>query len=52
MFFPPLLFIAELLVVVSNQLLEVDAYVMRVSIIGVFLLTLGLTSLGLGLGTL
>ncbi len=52
MFFPPLLFIAELLVVVSNQLLEVDAYVMRLSIIGVFLLTLGLTSLGLGLGTL
>ena len=52
MFFPPLLFIAELLVVVSNQLLEVDAYVMRLSIIGVFLLTLGLTGLGLGLGTL
>jgi len=52
MFFPPLLFIAELLVVVSNQLLEVDAFVMRVSVIGVFLLTLGLTSLGLGLGTL
>lgn len=52
MFFPPLLFIAELLVVVSNQLLEVDAFVMKVSIIGVFLLTLGLTSLGLGLGTM
>lgn len=52
MFFPPLLFIAELLVVVSNQLLEVDAYVMQLSIIGVFLLTLGLTGLGLGLGTL
>ncbi len=52
MFFPPLLFIAELLVVVSNQLLEVDAYVMQVSVIGVFLLTFGLTSLGLGLGTL
>ena len=52
MFFPPLLFIAELLVVVSNQLLEVDAYVMSVSVVGVFLLTFGLTSLGLGLGTL
>ena len=52
MFFPPLLVIAELLVVVSNRLLEVDTYVMNVSIIGVFLLTLGLTGLGLGLGCL
>ncbi|MBT6594990.1 MAG: hypothetical protein HOB34_02730 [Nitrospina sp.] len=52
MYFPPLLFIAELLVVVSNQLLEVDAFVMQVSVAGVFLLTFGLTSLGLGLGTL
>lgn len=52
MFFPPLLVIAELLVVISNYLLAVDAYVMNVSIIGVFLITLGLTGLGLGLGTL
>ena len=52
MFFPPLLVIAELLVVASNHLLEVDDYVMTVSVIGVFLLTLGLTGLGLGLGTL
>jgi ABC-2 type transport system permease protein len=52
MFFPALLVIAELLVVASNHLLEVDDYVMTVSVIGVFLLTLGLTGLGLGLGTL
>ncbi|MBC8284567.1 MAG: hypothetical protein H8E32_12195, partial [Nitrospinae bacterium] len=52
MFFPPLLFVAELLVVVSNHLLEVDAYVMSVSVVGVFLLTLGLTALGLGLGSI
>ncbi len=52
MFFPALLVIAELLVVASNRLLEVDDYVMNVSIIGVFLLTLGLTGLGLGLGSL
>jgi len=52
MFFPPLLLIAELLVVASNRLLEVDDYVMNVSVIGVFLLTLGLTGLGLGLGSL
>jgi ABC-2 type transport system permease protein len=52
MFFPPLLVIAELLVVTSNHLLEVDEFVMTVSVVGVFLLTLGLTGLGLGLGTL
>jgi ABC-2 type transport system permease protein len=52
MYFPPLIFIAELLVVLSNQLLEVDAFVMKVSVVGVFVLTFGLTSLGLGLGTL
>lgn len=52
MFFPPLLVIAELLVVISNRLLDVDDYVMNVSVIGAFLLTLGLTGLGLGLGSL
>jgi len=52
MFFPPLLFIAEFLVIVSNYLLQVDAYVMNASIIGVFLITLGLVGLGLGLGAI
>ncbi len=50
MFFPPLLFIAEFLVIVSNLLMQVDGYVMSMSIIGVFLITLGLVGLGLGLG--
>lgn len=52
MFFPPLLFIAEFLLVVSNYLLQVDAYVMNISIIGVFLITLGLVGLGIGLGAI
>ena len=52
MFFPPLLFIAEFLVIVSNYLLQVDAYVMNISIIGVFLITVGLVGLGIGLGAM
>ena len=52
MFFPPLLFIAEFLVITSNLVLGVDQYVMNISVIGVFFLTLGLTGLGLGLGSL
>ncbi len=52
MFFPPLLFVAEFLVVVSNWLLQVDAYVMNVSIVSIFLVTAGLVGLGLGLGAM
>lgn len=50
LFFPPLVLIAELLVAASNYLLRVDAYVMNVSMIGVFLITLSLVGLALGLG--
>lgn len=50
MFFPPFLFIAEFLLLVSNYLLQVDIYVMTVSFIGVFLVTLGLVGMGIGLG--
>lgn len=52
LFFPPLLIMAEFLVLVSNYLLQVDGYVMNVSIAGVFLITLGLVGLGLGLGAM
>jgi len=52
MFFPPLLLIAEILVVASNYLLQVDSYVMTVSMVGVFLITLSLVGLGLGLGAM
>ncbi len=50
MFFPPLLIIAEFLLLVSNYILQVDSYVMTVSFAGVFLLTLGLVGMGIGLG--
>jgi ABC-2 type transport system permease protein len=50
MFLPPLLLVAEFLVIVSNNILEVDSYVMTVSITGVLLITVGLVGLGLGLG--
>ena len=52
MFFPPLLFIAEFLVGTSNYLMHVDAYVMRASIAAVFLITLGLVSMGVGMGAM
>ncbi|MDH5510325.1 MAG: hypothetical protein OEZ32_08220 [Nitrospinota bacterium] len=48
----PLLILAEILVVISNILLGVDAYVMTVSAAAVFLLTLGLTGLGVGMGAM
>ncbi|MDH5477087.1 MAG: hypothetical protein OEY50_02030 [Nitrospinota bacterium] len=48
----PLIFLAEVLVVTSNILLGVDAYVMTVSAGAVFLLTLGLTGLGVGMGAM
>lgn len=52
MYWPPLLLVAELLTVVSNQLLEVDAYVMKMSVIGVMLITTGLVGMGLGMGAM
>jgi len=52
MYFPPLLLIAEFLVMTSNYLMEVDAYVMVASISGVFLITLGLVGLGVGMGAM
>lgn len=52
MFFPPLVLIAEFLVVASNYLLEVDSFIMKASVIGVFMITAGLVGLGLGLGAM
>lgn len=52
MYLPPLLLIAEFLVVVSNYLLQVDPYVMKVSIVGVFLITTGLVGMGVGMGAM
>ena len=52
LFFPPMLVLAELLAVASNYLLQVDSYVMIVSIIGVSLIAFAVTGLALGLGAL
>ena len=52
MYFPPLLFIGELLVVVSNMLLQVDAYVMQVSIVGIFFITIGVVGMAIGMGAM
>ena len=52
MYFPPLLIIGELLVVVSNMLLQVDAYVMQVSIVGIFFITIGVVGMAVGMGAM
>jgi ABC-2 type transport system permease protein len=52
MYFSPLLFIGELLVVVSNMLLQVDAYVMQVSIVGIFFITIGVVGMAIGMGAM
>ncbi|MCZ6513034.1 MAG: hypothetical protein O6857_03815 [Nitrospinae bacterium] len=52
MFLPPLLVVGEFLVIVSNQLLEVDPYVMKVSVVGVFLITVGLVGMAIGMGAM
>jgi len=52
MYFPPLLLIGEFLVVVSNILLQVDPYVMRVSIVGILFITLGVVGMAVGMGAM
>ncbi|MGP0564644.1 MULTISPECIES: putative ABC transporter permease subunit [unclassified Nitrospina] len=52
MYWPPLLVVAEILTVASNYLLQVDAYVMKMSIIGVMLITTGLVGMGVGMGAM
>jgi ABC-2 type transport system permease protein len=46
----PLLLLAEILVIVSNYLLHATAFLMILSSITIFLMTLGITSLGIGMG--
>ncbi len=50
--FPFLLIIGEVLIVISNLILDVDHYVMAVSVFAAFLVSLGLTGLGLGMGAI
>jgi ABC-2 type transport system permease protein len=51
-FLLPLLVLAELLVVVSNLLLQVDPYMMLLSTVTIFIMTIGLTGLGVGMGAI
>ncbi len=52
MVFPPLLILGELLVVVSNYILEADPFVMRVGVVSVFLVTAALVGMGVGMGAM
>ncbi len=52
MYWPPLLLIGEILVIASNYLLQVDAFVMKSSVIGVFLMTTGLVGMAVGMGAM
>lgn len=46
----PLLVLSEILIVMSNILLKVTPFMMGIGIITMFLITFGITSLGVGLG--
>jgi ABC-2 type transport system permease protein len=46
----PLLVLAEILIVLSNILLKVTPFMMALGIVTVFMMTFGITSLGVGLG--
>ncbi len=50
--FIPLLCLGELLIFLSNILLQVPAWMMTLSLITVFFMTFGITAIGVGLGAL
>ncbi len=50
--FVPLLFLGELLVFLSNLLLRVPTWMMALSLVTVFLMTFGITAIGVGVGAL
>ncbi|MBD3308961.1 hypothetical protein GF339_21300, partial [candidate division KSB3 bacterium] len=51
-FLVPLLVLAELLVIISNLLLGVNGYMMMLSAVTIFVMTIALTGLGVGLGAI
>ena len=51
-FLLPLLVLAETLVIISNLLLGVNGYMMLLSALTIFLITVGLTGMGVGLGAI
>ncbi len=46
----PLLFLSEVLIVLSNMLLKVTHFMMALGVVTVFMMTFGITALGVGLG--
>jgi ABC-2 type transport system permease protein len=50
--FVPLVFLGELLIFCSNLLLKVPAWMMTLSLITMFLMTFGITAIGVGVGAL
>ena len=48
----PLLFLGEILVFLSNTLLRVPQWMMALSLITIFLMTFGITAIGVGVGAL
>jgi ABC-2 type transport system permease protein len=46
----PLLVLAEILIVLSNTLLKVTPFMMALGVVTVFMMTFGITALGVGLG--
>jgi ABC-2 type transport system permease protein len=50
--FVPLLFLGELLIFCSNLMLKVPGWMMSLSLITMFLMTFGITAIGVGLGAL
>lgn len=48
----PLLFLGEILVFLSNTLLRVPEWMMALSLITIFLMTFGITAIGVGVGAL
>lgn len=52
LFLLPLLTISEILIYFSNKLLKVDPFMMKLSVITMFFMTIAVTSLGVGMGAL
>jgi ABC-2 type transport system permease protein len=50
--FIPLLFLAEILIIISNKILKVTDFMMALSTITIFIMTFGITGLGVGLGAI
>ncbi len=52
MYLLPLLFLAEVLIIISNHFLHVTSFMMGLSIVTMFFMTFGIVALGIGLGAI